>query len=271
AAMLLAALARRGGGPVGGLLAVGLMLAHPVFRAASAALLPDLPLLVLTLGSLLALQIGLEARPGGRRVALLLASGALFGLALACKLYALALLPVGVGMIWLRRSPLGISGLGVACAGLVLGLGLFVGLDPRLWWEPLAAIRAMTVGHVAAQGGAPLAPTLGGLAWLWLPFSLPLPSLDSRTQVQGLAPGWPVLVGAALALAGGAVAVLRRRWLPLSWTASSLLLCAWVISRFEPAWLYPRAFLLPAVALCWLGGLADPRAWRGRRGGRRAE
>ena len=269
-ASLLAALTRRGGGPFGGLLAVGLLLAHPVFRAASAALLPDLPLLFASLGCLLALDLALETRPGARRAALLLVAGAAFGLALACKLYALALLPAGAAMLGLRRARLGLGGFGVGTAGLALGLGLFVALDPRLWWEPGVALRAMTVDHVAAQGGAPLAATAGGLPWLWLPFSLPLPVLETRTQVQDLAPSWPALFGATVALAGGLTAALRRRWLPLVWLASSLALCAWVISRFEPPWLYPRAFLLPAVAVSWLGGLIDPRAWRGGRAARQA-
>jgi 4-amino-4-deoxy-L-arabinose transferase-like glycosyltransferase len=232
-----------------------LLVVHPVFRASQVALLPDLPMLVFVLAALCCLQTGLASR-GVRQSLRLLGAGVLVGLAVACKLYALALLPavlVAALLAWRRVGWRAWVGLLV---GLCLGGVVFVGLTPPLWSEPAETIRAMTTGHVVAQQGALSGFGSGwdSLRYLaWLPVSLPLaPALSFRSELAGLGPLWSAWLGGGLCALGLLLHIARRRWLPLLFVLSSFALTAWVITRFEPSWLYPRAFLLPAVGAVWL-------------------
>ncbi len=269
AALCVWLLALLGGGRhgVAGLVAAGLLLLHPVFRASQVALLPDVPMLLFILWALLCVRQGLQASRG-RKAGLLLAAGALLGLGVACKLYALAGLGAVATMLLVHRRSVGWRGCLGFGLGLVIGAAVFAGSNPYLWQQPTEALRAMTTGHVLAQQGALAGAgtwlsTLGYLAWL--PFSLPVePILDSRTQLQGLEPGWSLWVGGALGALGLFGAIRRRRWLPVLFLLSSFGLAAWVVTRFDAAWLYPRALLLPSVAVAWLGSsVVDllPRKW----------
>ena len=264
ASLCVAGMAWLGGGGrarAGGALAALLLLVHPVFRASQVALLPDLPMLLLALGALGFTQSGLASR-GLRQGLWLLGAGVLALLAVACKLYALALLPVLLGGLGLAWRGVGWRGwLGLAL-GLLMGGALFVGLTPPVWHAPVDALAAMTTDHVLALQGS-----LGGLGsgldslgtLAWLPFSMPLlPVLDGRSQLIGLGPGWSAWVGWGLCSLGLAMHLRRQRWLPLLLLGSSFALVAWVITRFDPSWLYPHTFLLPSVAAVWLAsGVLD--------------
>ncbi len=250
-----------------GLVAAGLLLSHPVFRAGQVALLLDGPMLLFSLAALLCAQRGLEVSRG-RQGALLLGAATLAGLAVTCKLYALAVMAsVGV-MLLLHRRRIAWQGWAGFAAGLLLGAAVFVGTNPYLWQQPMEALRAMTTGHVLAQQGELGAAGTGwaNLRFLaWLPLSLPVePILDSRSQLQGLEPGWSLWSGAVLAALGLLAALRQRRWFPVVFLLASLALSAWVVTRFEASWLYPRALLLPSVAIAWLASHAValvPRRW----------
>lgn len=252
----------------GGVVAMVLLLAHPVFRASQVALLPDLPMLFFVLAALICTQAGLESRRLGQGL-WLLDAGALTGLAVACKLYALALVPallVVVALAWRRVGWRGWLGL---LLGLVVGAAAFVGTNPYLWSHPHDALEAMTTGHVLAQQGVldGLGSGHHSLRYLaWLPFSMPLlPAVNYRSEIAGLGPLWITWFGVVCCGIGLLMHIARRRWLPLLFLVSSFCMTAWVITRFEPGWLYPRAFLLPSVAAVWLGScvldsLGRPRA-----------
>ncbi len=240
--------------PWAGLLAAALLLLHPVFRASQVALLPDISMLLFAIVALLCLHRGLAGRRL-RQGAWLLGAGTLVGLAVACKLYALALVPVVLGVAILGRSRLGWHGWVGLLLGLTAGAGAFVGTNPYLWSHPQEALEAMTTGHVAAQSGTLGGPGTGweSLRYLtWLPFSILLPDIDARTQVQDLGPMWCNWIGLALAAAGLAGQLRRRRWTPLILLVCTFALAAWVVTRFDPGWLYPRAFLLPSLAVVWV-------------------
>ena len=172
-----------------------------------------------------------------RRAVGLVAAGALAGLAAACKLYAASLFPVMLVILALWRRTVGLRGGLAAALGWLVGAAVFVGSNPYLWQQPGAALRAMTTGHVQALGGQALGlEGLESLAWLlWVPVSLFEPSMDARTQLLDLQPGLGAMFGGVL----------------------------YVVSRFEPSWLYPRAFLLPALAVAWICAQLDGRAIAG--------
>jgi hypothetical protein len=252
----------------GGLVAASLLLVHPVFRASQVALLPDLPMLLFVIGALICCSQALVSRRLKQGL-WLLDAGVFVGLAVATKLYALARLPALALWLLVSRGRLGWRG----WLGLGLGLGLgglvFVGSNPYLLSEPGVAMAAMTSGHVQALGGALGG---GGSGWAslrylgWLPFSLFVPILDCRSEIQGLIPLWGAWLGWVLCGLGTIMHIKRGRWLPLLFALSTFGLTAWVITRFDPGWLYPRAFLLPSVAAVWLASgvldaLAGPR-WR---------
>ncbi len=253
-----------GGGRWTGLLAAGWLLAHPVYRSVHVALLPDVPMLLLAVLALGAFSVAL--RGGGMRRAVgLVAAGALAGLAAACKLYAASLFPVMLVILALWRRTVGLRGGLAAALGWLVGAAVFVGSNPYLWQQPGAALRAMTTGHVQALGGQALGlEGLESLAWLlWVPVSLFEPSMDARTQLLDLQPGLGAMFGGVLFALGLAIAITRRRWLPVVWALVVFLVCGYVVSRFEPSWLYPRAFLLPALAVAWICAQLDGRAIAG--------
>jgi hypothetical protein len=252
------------GGTVGALL----LLLHPVFRASQVALLPDLPMLVFVLGALICAQAGLVSR-GARQGLWLLDAGMLMMLAIACKLYALALVPVLLLAPLLAWRQVGWRGWLGLLVGVLVGVAIFVALTPPLWHSPVEALQAMTTGHVAAQQGSltGLGSGAASLRYLaWLPFSLFLvPALSWRSEIAGLGPLWLSWAGVVLCALGLLMHLQRRRWLPVLLLVSSFAVTAWVITRFEPSWLYPRAFLLPSVAAVWLAScMLD--ALGGRRG-----
>ncbi len=240
----------------GGAVAAVLLLVHPVFRASQVALLPDLPMLLFVIAALICAQAGLESRRLGQGL-WLMDAGALAGLAVACKLYALAVLPVLVLVLVLEWRRVGWRGWLGLLLGLVIGAAVFVGTNPYLWSHPHDALQAMTTGHVLAQQGAltGFGSGLSSLRYLaWLPFSMPLlPAVNCRSEIAGLGPIWISWLGAVICGMGLLMHIARRRWLPLLFLLFSFALTAWVITRFEPSWLYPHAFLLPSVAAVWLG------------------
>jgi hypothetical protein len=258
---------------LGGVLAACLLLIHPVFRACQVSLLPDLPMLLLVIGALIGTQAAIESR-SWRQGLWLLDAGLLVGLAISTKLYALALLPAVLGALLIRARDVGWRGWLGLMLGLALGAAVFVGSNPYLWADPAVALRAMTVDHVHAlqlQGlaadMATLEPGLGltSVGYLgWLPFTLVTPLLDPRSEIHGLAPLSWTWLGIVLGGMGLLLHMERRRWLPVLWALSCFGLTAWVVSRFDPSWLYPRTFLLPSMAAVWLGscvldGLGKPR------------
>jgi len=266
----LALLARNDRARAGGIMAGVLLLGHPVFRACQVALLPDLPMLLFVLAALLCAQKGLAARRVGQGL-WLMDAGALAGLAVATKLYALALLPVLLLMVIVGWRKVGWRGWLGLMLGLAVGLLVFVGTNPYLWHHPQEALRAMTAGHVLAQHGTltGIGTGMDSLRFLaWLPFSMPLvPPLNSRSEIMGLGPIWITWFGVMISAIGLVMHILRRRWLPVVFLVSTFALTAWVITRFEPSWLYPRAFLLPSVAAVWLAscvldGLGPPAGGR---------
>ncbi len=250
-----------GGGRSTGLLAAACLLVHPVFRSAQVALLPDVPMVLLAVLALAASCTGLRAR-GWPQAAWLVLAGILAGLALACKLYAVALFPWMLAAVLLHRLSGWRAWLAV-CVGWLGGGLAFVATNPYLWLQPGEALRALTTGHVVAQGGEPLGWGAGleslAASW-WAPFTLLEPTMTARSQLQDLGPGLGLLVGGAVLALGLAVALARRRWLPAIWLLFTTGLAAYVVSRFEPAWLYPRAFLLPALGLAWVVGQLDASA-----------
>ncbi len=264
----MAMVGRGGGARLGGLVAAAVLLVHPVFRAAQVALLPDLPMLLFVLGALVCTQRGLAARRT-RQGLWLLDAGVLVGLAVSCKLYALVLVPVVPGAMLIAWSRVGWRGWVGLALGLAIGAGVFVGTNPYLWSHPHEALVAMTSGHVLAQEGAltGLGSGLDSLRYLgWLPFSFPLvPSVTSRSEIVSLGPLWISWIGVALSALGLLMHIGRRRWLPALFLVSSFALTAWVITRFDPSWLYPRAFLLPSVAAAWLAAAILDSLGRPRR------
>jgi hypothetical protein len=241
--------------------ALGLLL-HPVFGSVRCYLSPDIPMLLLTLLALLCLSHGSrEEAEGPGALAALMGFGALAGLAVACKLYALTLVPVAAAAL-LATSPRSPRRWGALGAGLTLGALLFIAANPSLWSDPAQAWRAMTTGHLQAH--APLfserAFDLRALPHLLsLPVRLPGVALDNH-MTRALPAPWAVasVVGGALALVGLAASRRRAPVLVVGLVAAALL-TGWPSLRIGLDWLQPRTLLLPATgaALLWGFGIAE--------------
>jgi len=248
--------------PCAGLTATALLLVHPVVRASKAVILPEIPLLLFSLLALLALVKGLGARRGGQaRFWLLVMAGLCVGLAIACKLYAVALLPVFALALAMGARRLGFSGLAAGALGLLLGAAAFVFTNPLLVVDPLGGLRAMSSGHLSVLGGS--SQPLGGgleqvslmLRWsleLWGPIAPPLEELIKHPE-----PSW-VHPGALLVTLGLFGALLRRQVVPVAWLLCTLALVGWVVSRLPLDWLVVKTCLLPSVAIVLVCSCADP-------------
>jgi len=262
-AVAAAALGARRLSPLAAWLAAAWLLASPVFRSVQVALLTEIPMLLFALLSLATLEQA-SGWGRGRRWAWLAASGVLAGLAISCKLTALALLPA-VGLVLVFRRGLTWRCWLAVAGGWLAGAALFVVSNPYLAAQPLEALGALTTGHVSSLGGEPWSMAAGGdsLAYLlWVPFLLVRPGLEAHQQLLDLQPGLLYLAGLLLCALGLGLSLARRRLLPAAWLLSSLLLTAYVVTRFPESWLYPKVFLLPSVAVAWCFAFVDPSASR---------
>jgi len=274
---LLFGLVRTTGSLGSGLVAAALFLAHPAFRSLKVALLPDVPMMLFSLVSLLFLaRFAVSSSPVGRarqasvrQYALLLGFGLFAGLAASCKLYACTLFLVLPVAVWSHRQHMWTTLLWLAGA-CGIAATIFVASNPMLYSQPLAGARMMTSGHLGVWVGyEPGFDAVSAFRATRALFGLCVPlHVDVRTDLYVLSrlyvlPGSSLLVGTLFAI-GCVVAACRRRFLTLAWAASSFGLLGYVLSRFPAEMLFghPRMLILPTVALVWVIAGIDHAALR---------
>lgn len=249
-----------------GVVASVLLMLHPAFRSMSSALLPDVPMTLFALAALLCATAFLAEDKGGKRLVrptgwthgLVVGFGLFAGLAISCKLYAVALLAVVPLLVWRARHHPWAHAPSFAGAA-ALALAVFYVSNPLLYAHPLEGILTMTSGHMGVWVGYSPAfdwfslitagDTLFGLfVFGHVDVDKDIYRLSQLTALPGI-----VHVGIVLCVVGAVIAAARRNFIALAWLAASFGLVGYVMSQFphELLWGHPRQLILPVTALIW--------------------
>ncbi|MCC6157737.1 MAG: glycosyltransferase family 39 protein [Deltaproteobacteria bacterium] len=238
-------------------------LANPVFRSVQVSILPETPMIPLAAAALLFTHRVSRAamRGGDTRLASAIA-GAFIGLAIGCKLYAIPLLVVfALTRILDGDSSAGRRWRDITIASAVAAV-VFAAFHPLLWTDPAFALREMTTGHLRALGGELGTLRSDSLAYVaTMPFvgvaihPWPLNQLGGLPLPSGFQLG-VVAVCVALTAVGGYRAIRKGSWLLVTFATASFLWAGFVVATLTPGWIVPKVFLLPALGLCALWGVA---------------
>jgi hypothetical protein len=277
AALGLAALGRRVGGPGVGALAAVLFVVQPAAVGAYSYAMVDILALAPAIGAVLVLgrmsgEPGAAAASGRRRLAEGVLLGVLLGLAVGAKLNALVVAALaaacGLAASWLAAR--GDAGARRALAGLTVGgavsVAVFVGINPAFYPEVVGGIRAL-FGELARATE---------LQRMCLPDALDTPAAKLRAVAAlggtGWGPPWAEL-GLGLAVAAWRSVVAWR-----SGPAARRVVAAWfwialvlVVAWIPFPWERYALPVVPPAALLVADGLAAAMRWRPRRGAGRVE